>query len=99
MSRGGRLLGMISTHWAESHEPSDRDVRLLDILARQAADLLERTKAEASLRASEERLRQSEARLRDLNQTLEARVRERTDELMVAEGQLRQMKRWKPSGN
>ncbi len=98
MSRGGKLLGMISTHWAEPHEPSDRDIRMLDILARQAADLLERTKAEESLRASEERLRQSEARLRDLNQTLETRVRERTDELMAAEGQLRQMQKMEAIG-
>ncbi|MBE7201218.1 MAG: GAF domain-containing protein, partial [Parafilimonas terrae] len=98
LSRDGRLLGMISTHWAEPHEPSDRDLRLLDILARQAADLLERTKAEESLRASEERLRQSEARLRDLNQTLEARVQERTDELMAAEDQLRQMQKMEAIG-
>ncbi|WP_163467772.1 GAF domain-containing protein, partial [Klebsiella michiganensis] len=40
-SRGGKLLGMISTHWNVPHQPSERDLRLLDILARQAADLLE----------------------------------------------------------
>ncbi len=32
MARDGRLLGMISTHWAEAHEPTERDLRLLDIL-------------------------------------------------------------------
>jgi signal transduction histidine kinase len=89
---------MISTHWVEPHEPTDRDLRLLDILARQAADLLERTMAEEALRASEERLRQSEARLRELNETLEARVRERTDELLAAEGQLRQMQKMEAIG-
>ncbi|MBC7667713.1 MAG: GAF domain-containing protein, partial [Gemmatimonadaceae bacterium] len=46
LSRDGHLLGMISTHWCEPHTPSERDLRLLDILARQAADLLERTIAE-----------------------------------------------------
>ncbi len=34
-SRNGELLGMISTHWKAHHTPSDRDLRLLDILARQ----------------------------------------------------------------
>lgn len=42
VSRSGALLGMISTHWTEPHEVSERDLRLLDILARQAADLVER---------------------------------------------------------
>jgi PAS domain S-box-containing protein len=45
-SRTGRLLGMISTHWRRPHEPSERDLRLLDVLARQAADLIERKQAE-----------------------------------------------------
>ena len=37
---------MISTHWSQVHQPSDHDLRLLDVLARQAADLIERTEAE-----------------------------------------------------
>lgn len=83
VSRGGELLGMISTHWDEPHEPTGRDLRLLDILARQAADLLERTVAE-------EALRNAEIELRRLNDALEARVRARTDELAAAEGRARQ---------
>ena len=55
ISRGGRMLGMISTHWREPHDPSERDLNLLDVLARQAADLLERAQAEAALRESGER--------------------------------------------
>ncbi|NYT39368.1 GAF domain-containing protein [Sphingomonas sp. R-74633] len=54
LSREGNLLGMISTHWSKPHQPSERDLRMLDILARQAADLLERTIAEEALRESEE---------------------------------------------
>ena len=46
ISRAGRLLGMISTHWSQVHRPSDHDLRLLDVLARQAADLIERTEGE-----------------------------------------------------
>ena len=83
LSRSGKLLGMISTHWDEPHEPSERDLRLLDILARQAADLLDRTIAE-------EALRDADAELRRLNQALEARVRTQTDELSAAEGRFRQ---------
>ncbi|HTL66045.1 MAG TPA: CheR family methyltransferase [Lacunisphaera sp.] len=56
-SREGRLLGMISTHWREPHTPSDRSLRLLDILARQAADLLERAEALRALQESEVRYR------------------------------------------
>src|SRR5690348_12788834 len=46
ISRGGTVVGMISTHWKEPHEPREHDLRLFDILARQAADLIERNRAE-----------------------------------------------------
>jgi signal transduction histidine kinase len=54
-SRDGKLVGMISTHWREPHQPSERDLRLLDILARQAADLIERRRAEEALREADRR--------------------------------------------
>jgi PAS domain S-box-containing protein len=57
ISRSGELLGMISTHWREPHQPAERALRRLDVLARQAADLIERGKMEAALRESEERFR------------------------------------------
>ncbi|HEX8795376.1 MAG TPA: ATP-binding protein [Polyangiaceae bacterium] len=50
-SRGGALVGMLSTHWSRPHVPSERDLRNFDILARQAADLIERSKAMEALRA------------------------------------------------
>jgi GAF domain-containing protein len=37
VSRSGRLLGMISTHWREPHQSTERALRSLDVLARQAA--------------------------------------------------------------
>lgn len=55
--RKGRVVGMISTHWQEPHQPAERELGLLDVLARQAADLIEQRQAEAALRESEERLR------------------------------------------
>ncbi len=57
ISRSGELVGMISTHWRKAHEPSERDLRLFDILVRQAADVVERMNAEAKLRDSQERYR------------------------------------------
>jgi PAS domain S-box-containing protein len=56
-TRSGELVGMISTHWRGRHEPVERDLLLLDVLARQAADLLEHRRTEALLRQGEERQR------------------------------------------
>jgi PAS domain S-box-containing protein len=49
IARGGIVVGMISTHWRAPHQLSERDFRLFDILARQAADLIERTHREQEL--------------------------------------------------
>jgi PAS domain S-box-containing protein len=57
LTRGGELIGMLSTHYKSVHRPSGRDLRFLDILARQTADIIERQRAERALRTSEERLR------------------------------------------
>jgi PAS domain S-box-containing protein len=48
---------MITTHWREPHQPTERAIRSLDVLARQAADLIERVQVETALRESEQRLR------------------------------------------
>jgi PAS domain S-box-containing protein len=56
VTREGTFVGMLSTHWGGPHEPSERDLRNLDVIARQAADLIERTKAQDSLIDSERRL-------------------------------------------
>ncbi len=55
-SSAGKLVGMISTHFGKPHRPNERELRLMDLLARQAADYLERKRAEEALRESEERL-------------------------------------------
>ena len=46
MASSGNLLGMISTHFATPHRPSDRELHLMDLLARQIADYLERKRAD-----------------------------------------------------
>lgn len=65
ISRAGKLVGMLSTHWRKPHVPDERELRLLDILARQAADLIERHQAEAALHASAEALRAADRRKND----------------------------------
>src|SRR5262249_43081312 len=57
ISRTGSLVGMISNHWRTEHHPSNREVGLIDVLARQAADLIDRTQTNEKVRASEERYR------------------------------------------
>jgi signal transduction histidine kinase len=42
------LLGMISTHFRHPHRPTEHSLRLLDLLARQAGNYLERKRAEDS---------------------------------------------------
>ncbi|OUL35324.1 hypothetical protein BV375_02200 [Nostoc sp. 106C] len=55
ITRSGKPIGMVSTHWRERHQPSDseallrsadRELRFLDLLARQAADLIEQKRIE-----------------------------------------------------
>ena len=48
VSRAGRPLGMVSTHWRQHYRPTARELRFLDLLARQAADLLEQRQTEAA---------------------------------------------------
>ena len=62
VTRDGRTLGMISTHWRDVHQPPERSLRLLDILARQAADFIERNHAEEALRRSQVELREADRR-------------------------------------
>jgi len=46
LSSSGNLLGVISTHFSEPHRPSEQELRLMDLLARQTADYLERIRVE-----------------------------------------------------
>lgn len=55
VARSGKPIGLISTHWHEPRRLAEADFRLLDVLARQLADLIERAAAEAAKRENEER--------------------------------------------
>jgi PAS domain S-box-containing protein len=57
LDRSGHIIGVLSTHYRTARRPAERDLRILDLLARQTADWIEGVHAEDALRASEERFR------------------------------------------
>ena len=62
MSSGGKVLGVISTHFSTVHRASEQELRLMDLLARQTADYLERKRVEderEQLLSREHELRQT----------------------------------------
>jgi len=60
MSRTGAPLGMLNAHWREArHRLNDSELRFLDLLARQAADLIEQRRSQIALREREEQFRRS----------------------------------------
>src|SRR3984957_20163587 len=65
ITRSGQMLGMFSTHYRAPRSFDERNLRLLDLLAQQAADLIERQSAEQELRRINDELRRSNG---DLNQ-------------------------------
>ena len=46
VSSAGNVLGVISTHFNTTRRPTEQEMRLMDLLARQAADYLERKRVE-----------------------------------------------------
>jgi PAS domain S-box-containing protein len=55
--RTGKLIGMLATQFRQPHRPSERELRLTGLFARQAADVL-------TLKVVEQRLCESETQLR-----------------------------------
>jgi PAS domain S-box-containing protein len=55
VTRDGRTIGLLSTHWSTPRQPGDRELRLLDVLARQAADILERVRSNQALKEADRR--------------------------------------------
>ena len=54
VSRSGKFLGVFSTHFETSGRPDEQALRLLDLLARLTADIIERSQAETALRSAYE---------------------------------------------
>jgi PAS domain S-box-containing protein len=84
LTRGNQILGTLSILFGAPYHPIDRDLRLLDLLARQAADSIERTRAEEDLRVARQDLANA-------NTELEHKVEARTERLREAMGELEQM--------
>lgn len=74
-SRSGQPLGMISSHWYRPHRPGERELRMLDILARQAAELIERMHSREALERESAAARAAEAHGRLLVHELSHRVK------------------------
>jgi PAS domain S-box-containing protein len=53
VSRSGTPIGMFSTHYRRPQRPDTRALRLLDLLAREAADLIERAQTRKALEERE----------------------------------------------
>lgn len=50
ITRDGRLLGVLNTHFDTPRQPSESELRHLDVLARILADFIERSQSEEALR-------------------------------------------------
>ena len=55
VSRSGQVVGTLATHGMQAHSWTDRELRLLDMLSREAADYIERAKADTQLKEADRR--------------------------------------------
>ncbi|WPP50959.1 PAS domain S-box protein [Catalinimonas niigatensis] len=55
ISRNGEVIGVLSTYYRKSGKLSDRSKKLLDLLARQIADLIDNRETEEALRNAKEK--------------------------------------------
>jgi len=86
LDRQGTLLGILTTQWSVPYIPDEHDLWRIDLLARQAADLIMHKQAEEALRNANEDLRAQAEQLRTANELLQRKQ----SELEEANEQLRE---------
>src|SRR5262245_61055706 len=69
LSSTGNLQGVISTYFGQPQQPGARELRIMDLLARQATDFLELKKTEEALRAAYEQEAVSRAEAQAANRS------------------------------
>ena len=70
VNRSGKPLGMFSTHFKKPHQPDERELQLLDLLAHQVADIIDREKYEETLQVTNEELHYQQEALIKSNQKI-----------------------------
>ena len=55
ITRSGKIVGVLSTHFRRPHRPSDREFHLIDLCTRQAVDFIENAQLYAQLRDADRR--------------------------------------------
>lgn len=55
VTRGGKIVGVLSAHFRKPHRPSDREIHLVDLCARQAVDYIENAQLYEELREADRR--------------------------------------------
>lgn len=71
ISRDGRALGVLSTHFRQPCRPSDRELRMLDLYARHAADHIDMLQNQQDAREAAERERELLNQARQRTQQLQ----------------------------
>jgi len=87
----GRLVAVLYVNHAERRDWSDDDLALVREVAERTRTAVERARGALALR-------ESEARLREANESLEAKVRARTRELLEVEAKFRQAQKMEAIG-
>jgi signal transduction histidine kinase/integral membrane sensor domain MASE1 len=78
---GEEILGVIECFSREVREPDPNFLKMLEAIGAQLGQFIERRRAEAEQRKSQQALEKAEAALRQHTETLEKRVQERTAKL------------------
>jgi transcriptional regulator with GAF, ATPase, and Fis domain len=76
VGRSGRVVGILSTMYSRPTYPTPRQLQVLDVLARQAADLIERAHTVQALRESQDQLRRTVVDLECSREALQEKVKD-----------------------